>query len=95
MQNALKTRKKQHPIITKVPLDQEILNVDEVAFILGREPAWVTAHSNGNRQPTIPAEKIGKFWFYDQSTVRAFVRGEQPTKKGVVIEITTPKCNAA
>jgi hypothetical protein len=59
----------------------EYLTKDEVAKKLHRKTSWVKAHSNGNRQPTLPSIKFGKERLYRPEGVQLFmIRLEEEEK---------------
>lgn len=53
---------------------EEFMTVDEVARWLRVTPSWVRSHSNGKRQPTLPAMKIGRHWRYNADLIRELLR---------------------
>jgi excisionase family DNA binding protein len=52
--------------------DDEWMTVEEVADYLKVTPAWVRAHSNGNRQPTLPSAKFGKHRRFRRAAIREY-----------------------
>jgi predicted DNA-binding transcriptional regulator AlpA len=57
-----------------LPNTDRLLNVEEVAALLGMSPAWVRQHSNGLRRPFIPSVKMGKSVRYRRERVMEFIR---------------------
>lgn len=52
---------------------EKLLTVQEVAAMLGISPAWVRSHSNGSRQPQIPAVRMGSRVRFRRGTVAKFI----------------------
>jgi excisionase family DNA binding protein len=50
-----------------------LLDVSEVADLLGVSPAFVRQHASGLRQPCIPSIKLGKVVRFKRSSVMAFI----------------------
>lgn len=59
--------------IAELP-DDAVLSGEEVAVWLRVEPSWVRAHANGNRKPTLPSIKMGKFQRFFKGDVTRFLR---------------------
>ncbi|MBV9082491.1 MAG: helix-turn-helix domain-containing protein [Acidobacteriaceae bacterium] len=53
---------------------EEWMTIEEVAALLKVTPAWVRAHSNGNRQPRIPSAKMGKHRRFRRLAVLDFMK---------------------
>ena len=51
-----------------------LLDVPEVARMLGMSEAWVRQHSNGLRRPSIPCVKLGKSVRFRREAVLEFIR---------------------
>jgi predicted DNA-binding transcriptional regulator AlpA len=59
--------------VTQVDPDR-LLDVPEVARMLGMSEAWVRQHSNGMRRPAILSIKLGKCVRFRREDVLEFVR---------------------
>lgn len=64
--------------------EDEWMTVEEVAAHLKVTPAWVRAHSNGNREPTIPSAKFGKLRRFRREAVMEFGRRMEQMTAGDV-----------
>jgi excisionase family DNA binding protein len=51
-----------------------LLDVSEVAAMLGMSEAWVRQHSNGMRRPSIPSVKLGKSVRFRREAVLEFIK---------------------
>ena len=54
-----------------------LLDVPEVAHLLGMSEAWVRQHSNGLRQPAIPSIKLGKCVRFRREAVLEFIAAQE------------------
>jgi excisionase family DNA binding protein len=52
----------------------EWITVHDVAEILKVTPAWVRAHANGNRKPTLPSVKVGKHRRFRKEAIQEFMK---------------------
>jgi Helix-turn-helix domain len=52
---------------------KRLLTPDEVSIMLGKTPAWVKAHANGNRKPILPSMKIGKSRMFRREAIEEFM----------------------
>jgi predicted DNA-binding transcriptional regulator AlpA len=57
------------------PDPDRLLDVPEVAHLLGMSEAWVRQHSNGMRRPAIPSIKLGKSIRFRREAVLEFIKG--------------------
>jgi len=54
--------------------DRPLLNVKQVAALMGVSAAWVLAHANGNRRPKLPSVKLGKVVRFQPAKVNEFIQ---------------------
>jgi len=54
-----------------------LLDVAEVAGLLGMSEAWVRQHANGLRRPQIPNVKLGKCVRFRRAAVLEFIRSAE------------------
>jgi helix-turn-helix protein len=52
---------------------EKLLTVEEVAEWLRVTPAWIRAHSNGNRKPKLPSLKMGAFHRFRHEDIQTFL----------------------
>jgi hypothetical protein len=52
---------------------EQLLTVEEVAEWLRVQPAWVLAHSNGNRRPLLPSIKVGRYRRFRKEEIERFI----------------------
>jgi len=74
--SARDSERRRHEIlryIAELP-DDAVLSGEQVAVWLLVEPSWVRAHANGNRRPTLPSIKMGKFQRFFKGDVTRFLR---------------------
>lgn len=57
----------------EVPADR-LLTTAEVAAYLQVPEAWVRAHSNGKREPTVPSFKVGHFRRYSRRQIDRWLK---------------------
>jgi predicted DNA-binding transcriptional regulator AlpA len=53
---------------------ERLLDVAEVAHLLGMSEAWVRQHASGLRRPSIPSVKLGKCVRFRRETVIEFIK---------------------
>jgi len=61
-------------MLTTIPVKADpdrLLDVGEVAAMLGMSEAWVRQHSNGMRRPSIRSLKLGKCVRFRREAVQA------------------------
>ena len=56
------------------PDPDRLLDVPEVARILGMSEAWVRQHSSGLRRPAIPSIKLGKCVRFRREAIQGFIK---------------------
>jgi predicted DNA-binding transcriptional regulator AlpA len=60
--------------IKLVPVDADrLMDVSEVARLLGMSEAWIRQHANGSRRPQIPSVKLGKCVRFRRAAVLNFI----------------------
>ncbi|MGD0669409.1 MAG: helix-turn-helix domain-containing protein [Bryobacteraceae bacterium] len=52
---------------------EKLLTAEEAAERLAVSRAWVLAHANGNRRPTLPSVKLGKLVRFSPEALKKFV----------------------
>lgn len=62
------------PIRQMQPDPARLLDVAEVAHLLGTSEAWVRQHASGLRQPKIPSVKLGKCVRFRREAVLEFIK---------------------
>jgi len=73
------TFEKQHGAIA--PVLEKLMNVFQVAELLGVSPDWVRSHANGNRQPALRGVSLGKLWRFRLADVKAFIENQLTVSK--------------
>jgi len=61
-------------ITAVLPTVGRLLDVGEVAAMLGMSEAWVRQHSNGMRRPAIPSVKLGKCVRFRLEAILDFIK---------------------